>query len=80
MLDLLRPNIPSQQFQRKRKIDRERDNKICFFTKKLIANKITPAEFLEAMAVKDICPKDGILYSSSGTNNFYRTPFYPPKN
>lgn len=61
MLDLLRPNIPAQQFKRKRKIDQERDNKIYFFTQKLKESKITPIEFLEAMAVKEVLPKDGML-------------------
>lgn len=61
LVDLMRPNIPPEQFERKRKIDRERDQKINFFSEMLTRNEITPSEFLEAMATKEILPMDGIL-------------------
>lgn len=61
LLELLKPNIPPEQLNRKRKIDQEREEKIVFFTKKLKTNEILPSEFLDAMAIKDILPQNGMI-------------------
>lgn len=63
LLNLSKPDLPSKQLEkqlnRKRKIDREREEKIVFFTKKLKTKEIGPSEFLDAMATKEILPKNG---------------------
>lgn len=51
--------VSSKQLERKRKRDKERDDKIKYFTEELEQNRINVAEFLESMANKDILPKSG---------------------
>lgn len=54
MIDLVRNEVSCQQFQRKRQLDKDREEKIKCFTKELNENRITVREFLEAMANKEI--------------------------
>lgn len=64
MLDLVRFNIPSNQLKRKRPRDRARDRKIKYFTGELEKElpDFTVADFLEAMACKDILPASGKIH------------------
>lgn len=54
-------DTPPKQLERKRKADREREEKIVFFTKKLKTKEISASEFLDAMATKEILPLNGRL-------------------
>lgn len=62
-LDLLNSfeNDVDKDFERKRRLDKEREIKINHFTKRLQKEEITVEEFLEAMANKDILPEAGKL-------------------
>lgn len=51
--------ITNRKLVWKRKEDREREEKIIFFTEKLKNGVISIAEFLEAMACKDVLPAEG---------------------
>lgn len=53
---LNKQNNRNIQPKRKRKSDRDRDAKISFFSELLKDRKISPNEFLEAMADKKIMP------------------------
>lgn len=59
--NLTKSDTPPKQLERKRKADREREEKIVFFTKKLKAKEISASEFLDAMATKEILPTNGRL-------------------
>lgn len=61
LINLSKSDISQKQLDRKRKVDREREEKIAFFTKKLKTKEILPSEFLDAMAIKDILPQNGRL-------------------
>lgn len=59
MLDLVKDNVPDQQYQRKRLVDQQREEKIKFFTDQLRNGIIDVGEFLEAMANKEVLPRAG---------------------
>lgn len=59
MLDLVKDEVPDEQFQRKRLRDKERQEKIVFFTNALKKGDISPGEFLEAMSIKAVLPGVG---------------------
>lgn len=56
LYQLSKNNILSPQLQRKRQEDRERDEKIKYFSALLNNNSISVAYFLKAMSRKDILP------------------------
>lgn len=58
MLNLIGPDIPKEQFERRKQTDRERDNKIKYFTDLLLSKKISVSTFLECMANKGIMPEE----------------------
>lgn len=64
MLCLTGPDLPDSQLERRRKNDREREEKIQFFTSKLMAREINSSEFLEAMGNKCILPRIGMILLS----------------
>lgn len=45
--------LPDSQFERRKQRDRERENKIQFFSAKLLSGRFTTAEFLLAMAADE---------------------------
>lgn len=49
-------SVPSNQLERKKSIDKEREEKIKYFTSKLIQKEIDVNQFLVAMANKTILP------------------------
>lgn len=51
--------INTPKLQRRRKLDREREEKIRFLTTQLNNDKICVADFLVAMSEKDVLPPDG---------------------
>lgn len=65
LLDLIDDDV-SEEFERKRKLDKEREIKISYFTNLLEKQEISVNEFLEAMSIKSILPGTGKLkiYSS----------------
>lgn len=58
-LDLLNlyKNDGSNDFKRKRKLDKEREEKISYFTNQLQKGEINVQDFLEAMSDKSVLPK-----------------------
>lgn len=74
MIDLVKNENSCQQFQRKRQLDKDREEKINFFTNVLNENRITVREFLEAMANKEILQDLGKIYIKSKINCYYVTP------
>lgn len=62
-------SVSTKQLERKRKKDKERDDKIKYFTEKLEQNIINVCVFLESMANKDMLPK-------SGMNSLYLQCYY----
>lgn len=62
MLDLVKDDVPDQQFQRRRLRDQQREEKIRFFTDQLLLQKISVGEFLEAIANKEVLPNVGMIF------------------
>lgn len=60
LIDLFEDDV-TEEFERKRKLDRERELKITHFTNLLLQNDITVQEFLEAMSTKSFLPGTGTL-------------------
>lgn len=52
--------MSNNQLERKRKIDKERQEKIKYLTRKLQIGEITVAAFLESMSSKDVLPSIGV--------------------
>lgn len=74
LMNLIKDDVPDSQFQRRRLLDRQREDKIKYFTHLLRTDdEITPADFLEAMANKEMLPGTGTL-SKLGCN--VRTPIH----
>lgn len=68
LLDLFENDV-NEEFERKRKSDKEREKKIRFFTNLLQKNEIGVNEFLEAMSNNSVLPGAGkprILYIGDG--------------
>lgn len=63
-LDLLNlyKNDGNHDFKRKRKLDKEREEKISHFTSQLQKGKINVQDFLEAMSDRNVLPKTCKLY------------------
>lgn len=63
LMDLIENELPDDQFQRRRLRDKKREEKIKYFTIQLQTDgDMSPADFLEAMANKDILPGNGKIY------------------
>lgn len=64
-LDLLNleKNDVSEEFQRKRKLDKERKERISHFTNELQKEAISVREFLEAMSIKSVSPGLGKVFA-----------------
>lgn len=58
LLHLMKDDVPKNQFMRRKRIDKERDEKIKYFTALIVEKKISVSLFLEAMANKTIIPMD----------------------
>lgn len=58
LLNLFEDDV-DKEFKRKRQLDREREEKISYFTKKLQEGEITVEDFLDAMSDKNILPGTG---------------------
>lgn len=56
LINLMELDDPQKQFQRRKKEDKERDDKIKYFTALILQNKISVSLFLQAMANKTIMP------------------------
>lgn len=54
--------ITSEQLERRRAVDKKRDEKIKYFSGKLNIGEISIASFLQAMSSKDILPPVGVYY------------------
>lgn len=60
LLNLIEDDL-DKDFERKRKLDQERENKISYFTNQLQKEEISVQDFLEAMSDKSVLPGSGKL-------------------
>lgn len=64
-LQQLQTTVTAKQMERRKNIDKERDEKIKHFSSMLDQKQIDVTEFLEAMANKSILPSTGLIFFSS---------------
>jgi len=63
LLSLMDSDVPQNQFERRTNSDKERDEKIKYFTTLIKTNQISVSEFLDAMSNKVILRNTGIEFA-----------------